>query len=456
MLRQKMDSADYQHIFRFWEHLSLEEKDLLASQLKSIDWDILKKQKYLLKKHPQDSLNVTNSQNYQPFLDFNYAQNLAENQKKGLEMISKGLVGCLVLAGGQGSRLKTKDPKGMYPVSIIKHKSLFQLIAEKVGAASRQAGRPLPMAIMTSPLNDEATRQLFAENAYFGLEKSQVFFFSQKMLPFLDKEGRLFLENTHSIASGPDGNGNCFKEFIRSGIYATWKAAGVQYIHVQPIDNPLADPFDSELLHYHHSKKADLVVKAVEKIAPDEKVGVLIKEGHSIRVVEYSEMSQREKEALLSDGRLKHRCANISLFSLTMDFISTLANREMPLHLAWKATPYVDDKGITQEAKEPNAWKFETFIFDVLAYTDQAAALLYPRSQCFAPLKNATGTNSLSAVQEALQNRDREIFEHITGKKAPSTPFELSQDFYYPTPQLLIQWKGKTSPGGYIDAYSRM
>ena len=83
-------------------------------------------------------------------------------------------------------------------------------------------------------------------------------------------------------------------------------------------------------------------------------------------------------------------------------------------------------------AAEPNAWKFETYIFDWLQFSKRTAALLYPREECFAPLKNVAGPDSPETVKRALQQRDKVILEALTGLPAPAFPFELPPQYYYP------------------------
>ena len=93
------------------------------------------------------------------------------------------------------------------------------------------------------------------------------------------------------------------------------------------------------------------------------------------------------------------------------------------------------------------AWKCEKFIFDVLPFAKKAAAVIYPRTLCFAPLKNATGPDSLQTVQSALQAYDAQTFAAITANaQSPTHIFELDPAFYYPTPQLLAKWQGKALP----------
>jgi UDP-N-acetylglucosamine/UDP-N-acetylgalactosamine diphosphorylase len=97
-------------------------------------------------------------------------------------------------------------------------------------------------------------------------------------------------------------------------------------------------------------------------------------------------------------------------------------------------------------------WKVESFIFDLFAYATSINTLVYPRSRCYAPLKNASGDASVQTVRAALQESDRHTYFHLTGKEPPSRPFELDQAFYYPTDTLRTHWQGKPlPPSDYID-----
>ena len=433
-----LSDGDVLNLFQFWDQLSESEQNLLIQDIKNLDAPQLAQQRQLIQNTSTYSSGVI-----EPFIDFNYA-GCKEDQRIGLELIQQGQMGCLLLAGGQGSRLGSSSAKGIYPISVIKNKSLFQIHAEKVLAAGKQVDRILPLAIMTSPINSEEIQQFFVKNNFFGLRADQVYFFSQGMLPFLNNQGQLFLETPYRIAKGPNGNGLCLKEFVISGIWQKWKDLGINYLNMIQIDNPLADPFDAELLGFHYRQKADVTSKSVEKLRAEERVGVFVKRNGHYCVIEYSEMNEKDKAAIDSQGHLKYRCASLSLFCFSMNFVKVAAEqKKQSLHLAWKSVSFVDRFGMTQKSNRPNAWKFETFIFDVLEYTHKVSALIYPREVCFAPLKNKEGQDSPQTVKIALQNRDRQVYEQITRKKAPSDPFELAQDFYYPTPDLIDYWKNK-------------
>jgi UDP-N-acetylglucosamine/UDP-N-acetylgalactosamine diphosphorylase len=349
------------------------------------------------------------------------------SSQRGSQLIQQGKMGCLVLAGGQGSRFGTHLPKGLVPVTAVKGKTLFQLLCEKTKAASIQAGCPLSLAIMTSPLNHELTCDYLESNERFGLSPEQVSCFMQETLPFLDDKGHWLWDASGKIARGPNGNGYALSRFYQSGIWQKWKEAGIEYVNVVLIDNPLADPFDPFLVAAHAESQVDVTLKCVPREHAAEKVGVVgLREG-KVKVVEYLDLPQEEKA-------LSHwHVANISLFCFSMDFIAKVAEASLPWHLVRKG----------------GLWKFETFIFDLLDYTDRTKVLLYPREETYAPLKNAMGEASLETVRLALLGADRRAYAHVSGLPAPEAPFELDPVFHYPTHELFETWKGKELPNIY-------
>lgn len=436
----KLAKIGQSHLLKFWDTLSAEQQTHLLIEIEQLDLPTLKTQQQLLHTHD------TPTRYCNPFLDYTLSGN-ASNMKVGKKLIAEGLLGCLILAGGQGSRLQLEGPKGMYPITPITHKSLFQLFAEKTLAAGKQAGRPLLLAIMTSPINHKATVDFFRNNDFFGLDAQHVSFFSQKMLPLLDKEGNLFLEEKDTIAKGPDGNGAALNHFYEQGIWNSWEKQGIQYLNMIVIDNPLADPYDAELLGYQWHKQSDIALKCTPKTDPKENVGVLAIENNKTVVIEYSELSEEQRFSRLPDGSLSYQCANLSLMCFNMNFIKAFAKRQdafLPLHKALKAAKYIDDSGKSVPSEKPMAWKFEKFIFDLFPLASKIDALLCPREACFAPLKNLHGPDSPSTVQASLIASDQKKISEITGMPCNISPIEIPQEFYYPTPELIVKWQGKT------------
>lgn len=434
-LRQK-------HLLVGFDRLSPEQKEQFGQQVQKYDKALLHRQHDLLFSKPKEK------DLFEPIQNFARAGSDAD-RALGEERIRQGKVACLILAGGQGSRLGVNGPKGAVAVSPIKGKSLFQLFAERCRSASVRAGRPLHLAVMTSPLNHTATKEFFASHDYFNLPMSHLHFFEQSVLPFCDDRGNWLLERVGKVAEGPDGNGNALNLLYESGLYEQWLADGVEYINVILVDNPLADPFDPELIGYHFRMKADVVIKAVPRLSANEKMGVVGRRNGKTCVVEYSELSDADMLAVDVDGSPRYSIANTSLFSFHMDFIQKIATDRdcvLPLHLARKQAPVMLTTAQGSCIELVKIWKFETFIFDLLPFAQHVEVLLYPRGLSYAPLKNASGEKSLKTVQEALLAFDRHIYSTLSGLPSPSTPFELHPSFYYPTSEIAMRWKGRELP----------
>lgn len=403
-----------------WETLAPAQKENLLKQITQLDVVFFHRQQEELA-HPQDFVEAV-----EPFKGYFPSGNF-EDFKRGQKAAAEGRCACVILAGGQGSRFSCTGPKGCVPVTAVKKKSLYQLVAEKIKAASEQVGYPLKVAFMTSPLNHVETETYFVQNAFFGLNPQQVTFFYQQMWPFLDMEGHLFFEKPDTIAHGPNGNGSVFRRLVEAGIWQKWSESGVERVHVLPIDNPLALPFDYEIFGFHERMECEVVLKGAMRRDRNESVGLLVHVEGKPAIVEYSEISHPPEEGV----------ANLGLYTFSMPFIKRASEVLFPLHRAQKAPTGMEKK----------AWKFEEFIFDALPIAASCEALLYPRSSTFAPLKNLKGADSMESVQAAVLAHEAELFAQISGCKPPEgRRFELAPDFYYPTDAFRKRWEGKTLP----------
>ena len=269
--REKLKGQE--HLLAYWEKLTSSQKAHLLQQIEGLDLNLLKRQQALLLYPPAfDPAPLSPITTFSPE---------PGDRERGLQLMSQGKVACLVVAGGQGTRLGFNGPKGAYPISLIQHKTLFQLLAEKTKAASKQVGHPLSLAIMTSPLNHAATLAYFEQNDFFGLE--QLSFFKQSLLPFLDSQGKMFLEAPDAIALAPDGNGSAFQGLFEAGIWGKWRALGIDLVNYVLIDNPLADPFDAPLIGFHARQGNEITVKGTPRLNADEKVGLLVQKNGSCK-----------------------------------------------------------------------------------------------------------------------------------------------------------------------------
>ncbi len=438
LILEHLTNLGQKHLFTGVEALTPSQQENFYAQLKKYDSLLLKRQREALFR------TLSLPPQLEPLRAFDQSGTV-QDADYGKELISQGKVGCIILAGGQGSRLGAKVPKGLLPVSPIRGKSLLQLFLEKIAAASKQAKHQLSVAIMTSPLNHNETLAYLDKHRRFGIKEPYCRLFLQGTLPFLDGGGNWLLEAPGTLAEGADGNGGALINFFNSGIWAEWKTRGIEQVNLILVDNPLSDPFDAELAGYHARNKADVTLKGILRRDKDEKVGVIGISKSQLRVVEYSELSENERAAVDADGFLLWKVANISFFSFSMNFIESLArnpNFYLPWHMAQKSTKVLTS-AIGENQESVQAWKCETFIFDVLNFTTKAKVLVYPRAETFAPLKDPS---SLESVQQALLEADRHRFEQITGEEAPKRPFELDQAFYYPTAELIQKWRGRALP----------
>ena len=74
----------------------------------------------------------------------------------------------------------------------------------------------------------------------------------------------------------------------------------------------------------------------------------------------------------------------------------------IPIHVAKKKVPHLDEHGQEVKPERENALKFERFIFDVLPLAERWTLVETSRHEEFEPLKNATGPDSPETVRRAL------------------------------------------------------
>jgi UDP-N-acetylglucosamine/UDP-N-acetylgalactosamine diphosphorylase len=347
--------------------------------------------------------------------------------------------GCVVMAGGQATRLGASSPKGTLPFSPVAKKSLLQVIAEKAKAYSRCYGIEPHLAIMTSDATDEASRELFEQHRFFGLE--HVDFCVQPSLPLLDMEGKVIVGKEGRLLSGPDGNGSVFAELLRSGIIGRWDHDGVEVVSIVMVDNPLLDPFCPALLTPIFAG-VDLTAIAIERFNDEEQVGIFAIEDTRLKVIEYSEIDPFLRKKRDEEGRLIFRWANISSFGCSMTFLKTAAALHLPLHVAKKK---VDGQEV---------WKAEYFVFDALSAARSIKIIPLIREECFSPVKDR---ESFEKARSDMMARDRRCFFALTHIEADATaPFELSTSAFYPTDRFLTWLLSCGLRSGFVEQPSEL
>jgi UDP-N-acetylglucosamine/UDP-N-acetylgalactosamine diphosphorylase len=407
-LRSRLAPHGQGHVLRWWPDLSGEQRRRLASQLESIDFPRLER---LFQ--DEEGIPVPRAEEIRPapiirlpasFEDWEREQQAAEVGEQALEA---GQVAILMVAGGQGTRLGFAGPKGAFPIGPISGKSLFQWHAEKVLALARRHKAPLPFYIMTSPENDEATRQFFADHGHFGLDPAEVVFFVQGMMPALDRRsGKLLLAGRDTLAMSPNGHGGTLQALADAGHLDRLARRGIRHLFYFQVDNPLVKIADPVYLGQHILAGAEASLKVVAKAGPREKVGNLVEVAGRLQVIEYSDLPDELADRRTPDGSLEVWAGSIAIHVFDVPFLKRLASGAsiLPFHRAVKKAPYLNEEGEIVNPAEPNAVKFEMFIFDSIPLAARALAVETSRAEEFEPVKNADGENSPATAKQALGN----------------------------------------------------
>jgi UDP-N-acetylglucosamine/UDP-N-acetylgalactosamine diphosphorylase len=345
----------------------------------------------------------------------------------GRGLLAGGRVATLLLAGGQGTRLGFDGPKGNVVFGPEPDRTLYRIHAERVAAVSRAAGRPVPLLVLVSRQTAEATRAAFEEAGAWGLEPGQVRFLAQAELPCLDDEGRALLDAPGELARAPDGHGGAFEALRAAGLLDELAARGVDVLTTYQVDNPLGRSLDPVMLGWMVERRLQAIGKAVRKATPDERVGVFARDvkGRQ-RVVEYSELPAREEEAPPAPGEPTTRPADlgsIAIHGFAVSWLRDLAadGFTLPRHRARKKVAHLDEAGSRQEPASPNAWKLERFIFDLFPLAARAEVHEVERAFEFAPVKNATGVDSLESAR-ALVAAEVRRWHRQAGLPEPAEP----------------------------------
>ena len=327
----------------------------------------------------------------------------------GVEALKACKVGAILLAGGQGTRLGFDKAKGMYNIGVSKDLYIFEQLIRNLQKVTEEVGAYVPLYVMTSDKNDEQTRAFFIEHNYFGYNKDFVKFFVQEMVPAVDFEGNVLVEAEDSLAMSPNGNGGWFSSLIKAGLGEDMKEKGVEWLNVFAVDNVLQQIADPVFVGATIQSGCVSGAKVVRKCDPYERVGALCLEDGKPSIIEYYELTPEMAEATNEAGSLLYGFGVILNYLFSLEKLYEIAKKQMPLHIVEKKVPYIDESGKEVKPETPNAYKFETLILDMIYMMDNCLSFEVDREKEFAPIKNATGVDSVESARELLQKNGVEI-----------------------------------------------
>jgi UDP-N-acetylglucosamine/UDP-N-acetylgalactosamine diphosphorylase len=313
----------------------------------------------------------------------------------GSQAYAQDEVAIMILAGGRASRLKFDAPKGCYPIGPVSDRSLFQVFAEKARAIGLANGTKHPLLVfVTSSATHDETLRFFATHRFFGLDQSRVFFVQQSMVPSVDAEAnqkdgsfRVAVDPQGAIIRNPNGHGGCLMAVIADqGVRSAFGNNHTKYLLSLQIDNPLALVFDPLSVGLCARVGVDMVTKVVQKTEPTEKVGLVVENGGTHMVVEYSEMpAEKMEQRWAGTGQLVFAAGNTAMHVFALDFLDRL--RVLPYHLSAPKSANVFDPS-TGGMRIGTVLQLEAFAFDALPQGNNICVAV-TREEEFSPVKSA-------------------------------------------------------------------
>ncbi|MGD9720305.1 MAG: UTP--glucose-1-phosphate uridylyltransferase [Pirellulales bacterium] len=398
-LRSHLAPFRQEHVLEFWAELAEHQRTRLAEQIRALDLPLVAG---LAQQHAETHnwAELARRAVAPPAIRLGARQGATSPEqahRRGTEALAAGHVGAIVVAGGQGTRLGFDRPKGMFSIGPISGASLFQILIEKIVARSRAAGMRIPLYLMTSPATHEETIAYLEAQENFGLPREDLFVFCQGTMPAVDAAtGRLLLSEKHELALSPDGHGGMLQAMVRSGALADIRARGLRQLFYCQVDNPLVEMCGPEFLGHHLLARSELSTQVVAKRTSRDRVGNVVSIDGRLQIIEYSDLNPLDDaivERRSADGEPIFWAGNTAIHVFDAALLERAAHSDaaLPFHVARKAVAHVDAAGQRTEPQQPNAVKFERFIFDLLPVAEQAIVVEVDEQQAFAPIKNAPG-----------------------------------------------------------------
>ena len=334
---------------------------------------------------------------------------LSEEEKKNYEIIGSQIIknnqyAVVTMAGGQGTRLGHNAPKGTFDFGLENHKSLFEVLCDNLKKAYNKFNVYVQWYIMTSEENNDATIEFFEKNNYFNYPKEKIIFFKQGELPILDMRGKLLLNKEGLLNEASDGHGGIFTSMRKNGVIEDMKKKGIKWVFVGPVENVLVKMVDEMFIGICEKKNVLAGGKSIIKAYPEEKVGIFCKNQGKPKVIEYSEMSKEMTEKRNEHGELEYGESHINNNLFHISIIDEVSKDKLPYHTAYKKIDYLGKDGKIVKPKEPNAYKFESFIFDAFEQLDDMVIVRVKREDEYAPVKNMTGKDTPETAKVLYEN----------------------------------------------------
>jgi len=236
-----------------------------------------------------------------------------------------------------------------------------------------------------------------------------VHFFEQEMAAATDYNGKIYLEEKGKLSTSPNGNGGWFVSLKRCGLLNFVHEAGIEWLNVFAVDNVLQRIADPCFIGATIRKNCVVGSKVVRKSAPDEKVGVMCLEDGKPSIVEYYELTEEMANAKDENGDYAYYFGVILNYLFKVAELERMMENKLQLHIVEKKIPYLNENGELVKPEQPNGYKFENLVLDMIHEMDSCLPFEVVREKEFAPIKNATGVDSVESARELLKKNGVEL-----------------------------------------------
>lgn len=392
---EKLKKYDQMQILKYYDELTDEQKSILLDEIDRTDFDAVFGKAADISTgiiSPMDAVKISEIE-----------ANRTRFEEKGLECICAGKAAALLLAGGQGTRLGISGPKGTCNIGITRDLYIFECLFNNLMEVVKKAGCWIPFFIMTSNKNDKETREFLQEHNYFGYDKDHIYFFVQDMAPSTDFNGKIYMESKYHMALSPNGNGGWYSSLKSAGYEELIDKLGVEWINIFAVDNVLQKMMDPVFLGATLESSCEVGSKVISKAYPEENVGVMCyRDGHP-SIVEYYDLTDEMRYQKDDAGNLAYGSGVILNYLFYVPALKRIVDKKLPLHIAKKKIPYMDENGTFIKPEEPNGNKYENLVLDMIEMMNGCLAFEVDRKSEFAPIKNMHGVDSLDSAREMLK-----------------------------------------------------
>ena len=297
----------------------------------------------------------------------------------------------------------------MLNIGINKKVYIFEILIRNLIRVVKKVNCWIPLYIMTSETNNYETITFFKEHDYFGYNSEYIFFFKQNVIPSIDFDGNILFETKENLALSPCGNGCWFKSLYESDSYFSIENSDIEWFNVFAVDNVLQKIADPVFIGATLASNASCGAKVVSKTNAMEKVGVLCTVDNKPAIVEYFEMTDEMINSKNKDCELEYRYGVILNYLFKKDKLIDVINQGLPIHIAEKKIPYLDENEKFIVPSEPNGYKFETLVTDMVHMMDECLPYEVERNKEFAPIKNMSGVDSVESARKLLLENQIEL-----------------------------------------------